>query len=461
LIRFDPHSYQRAIARFLIENVGGAIFADPGTGKTASTLSAWRAMLMLGLGRRALVIAPKRVAVSTWPDELAKWSQFVGLKAELALGTPSQRLRAIKRGAPLTITTPDTVPWLSRLVTAKTWDTLFVDESTKFKSSSAKRFKLLKKLLPKFDRRYILTGTPTPQSLIDLWAQFFIIDSGATLGKSLTEFHRRYCYKGGFKGREWILHTDARAEIERLIAPLSIRVDRADFLDMPDLQINDVWLDLPPDLLKAYKTLERDLFAMLASGDNLTVDSAGAKYLTCRQFANGGFYVTEGDEDRRVEHVHNLKAEAARDIVEDLQGKPVLIAFQFRHDLERLRKVVGDYPALDGSTSALLSARLVKDWNRKALPVLYCQPQAMSHGLNLQKGGNDVIWVGLTDNQETYQQTNERVYRQGIEGQVRIHRILCRKTVDEAVRLNIETKSTNQKALLDALNTYRSEARFR
>ena len=325
---------------------------------------------------------------------------------------------------------------------------LVVDESTKFKSASAKCFKALKAMLPQFDRRVILTGTPSPNGLQDLWSQIFLLDEGERLGKRITHYRERFFYRGGFRGYEWVAHRTSQKEIESRIADIVLRLDAADYLQMPELITNDIEVELPADVKKAYRQLEREL--LFALGDTeMQTTSAGAKYLACRQIANGGIY----DEDKVAQHVHAAKVDALDSIYSELQGKPLLVAYQFNHDLQRLRSW-NRAPAICGETAPAEADKIIRDWNAGRLPLLYVQPQAMSHGLNMQGAGNDIVWFGLTDNLETYLQTNARIYRQGVKANVRVHRLLCKGTVDMLMRKRIDNKEESQKSLLDSLRDY-------
>lgn len=458
---FTPHDYQRFGLSWLIQRTildgeeGGAYFLDPGLGKSAMTLSWLRLLRIMGLGRKTLVVAPLRVVYSVWPRECAKWDQFAGMRTSIVHGSDTKRMAALSTDADLYLINPEGLVWLLNYYAARPlpFDTLVVDESSKFKSWGSGRTKALRKLVPKFKRRLILTGTPSPNSLEDLFAQVFIVDRGDSLGTAVTKFRTRYFYQGDF--HKWKPIEGSQAIIEQKIAHLCLRLSAADHLDLPELLVNDVWVDLPPKILKDYKKLEREMFLALDEGGEIIVGSAGAKYLTCKQLAGGGVY----GEDKQPIHIHTTKVEATLSIIEELQGKPVLIAFQFRHDLERLRKAIPKLPVIDGTVKADEADKLIERWNAGELTHLAVQPQALSHGINMQAGpGRDIIWFGLTDNLEIYLQLNARIHRQGVTGQVRVHRILARKTVDEAVAMRISAKDAGQQSLLEALNKYRGNA---
>jgi len=458
-MRFVPHEYQMSCLKWLIQRtiidgqVGGAFFLDPGLGKTSTTLLYLLLLKKLGLIKKILIVAPLRVVYSVWPKECQKWDQFKQLKCSIVHGSPTQRMKALANDADIYLINPEGVPWLQNYFDKKPipFDVLAVDESTKFKAWSSGRTKALRKLAPRFKYRLILTGTPSPNGLEDLFSQIYLLDLGESLGPNVSKFRERYFYRGGFGGYQWLTTNGSDVAIQKKISHLCMRLSAEDYLDLPDLVFNDVWVDLPSDVLKAYKKLEREMFLELDTSE-VIVGNAGAKYLACRQVANGGIY----DQDKKPAFVHGAKVDAIADLVDELQGKPALVAFQFRHDLERLRKVWPKAPSIDGSVGAKQADKTIDDWNAGKLPLLLVQPQSLSHGINMQSGpGRDIIWMGLQDSLETYLQLNARIYRQGVTGQVRIHRVLANRTVDLAIRDRIESKDQNQNALLEALSKYR------
>lgn len=459
---FSPHQYQMFGLKWLIQRTlvdgqeGAAYFLDPGLGKTSITLAWLRLIRLLGLGRKTLVVAPLRVVYSVWAQECAKWDQFAGMKCSIVHGSPTARMAAITADADLYLINPEGLAWLETYYKNREipFDTLVVDESSKFKAWGAKRTKSLRRLVPRFRRRLILTGTPSPNSLEDLFAQVFIVDRGESLGAGITKFRKQYFFQGGYGGYKFQALPRAGDRIEKRISHLCLRLAAADHLDLPELLINDIWIDLPPKILKDYKKLEREMFLAIESGEDLVVGSAGAKYMACRQLAGGGVY----GEEKEMVHLHSAKIDVVVDLVDELQGKPVLIAFQFRHDLERLRRVLPKLPSIDGRTSGKDADKLIEDWNAGKLIFLAVQPQSLSHGINMQAGpGRDIIWLGLPDSLETYLQLNARIHRQGVTGQVRIHRILAKRTVDVAIADRIESKDQSQSYLLALLAKYQKQ----
>ncbi len=464
---FVPHQYQKQAARFAFDRPGCGLFLDPGLGKTAISLTVIRGLIAAGLVKRVLVIAPLRVCYSVWPKERSRWDQFKKLRCSIVHGSVSRRLKALHADSDIYLINPEGVDWLSKLE-GQEFDLLIVDESTKFKNPSSKRFKALQKILPAIPRKMILSGTPSPNTLIDLWSQIFILDSGQRLEKRITHFHERYFYPGGYENREWFPKPGTKEAIESAIGDIVLRLDCRDLLDMPELIFNDIWVDLPGDVMTAYKRLERELFFSIESqAIDETAMSSSAKYLMCRQVANGGIYYYspnggfEGSFVRRFGTPHNEKIEAIADLHEELNGKPLMVIFHFRHELQRLLERFGKKtPFIAGGVHPKTVDSICDRWNEGTIPLLLCQPQSMSHGLNLQSGGNDICWFGMTDDLEQYLQTNARLWRQGVVGGVRIHRVLAKNTVDIAIRNRIDRKESLQQSLLDALKGAGTDVAF-
>jgi len=422
---------------------------DPGMGKTAIVLTYLRAMRMAGLINSALIVAPLRVCDNVWPLEIKEWG--FPFSTRFVHGSVAKRRQQLTSPADIHLVNPDGLAWLAQQKLPD-WDCLIVDESTQFKTWGAKRTRHLKRLLSRFRYRIILTGTPTPQSLHDLFSQLYIIDQGQRLGKTVGSFRQRWFYRGGYGGYQWKTTPQGEREIPQAIADIVLRADVADHLQLPPLLVNDVRVTLPPTARKRYRQMEDDLFLSLADGE-LIPKNAGGRYLACRQIANGGVY----DDAGGVAEIHTAKVAAVSEIAESLAGKPVLIAYHFRHDLARLRRAFPALPAINGDTSTGESTRLIGKWNAGQLPMLAIQPQALSHGVNMQSGpGRDVIWFGLTDNLENYEQVNKRLHRPGISGSVRVHRLIAKGTVDSHVARLLDRKQSGQVALLKLLKGSRT-----
>lgn len=448
---WKPHGYQKKAIKFGLTNSCAAFFLDPGLGKTSILLAIIKMLKKEGLIDKALIIAPLRVVYSVWPKEIEKWTDFNGLSYEILHGKDKEK--AYGRDADIYLINPEGLSWLfgHKDFKKRGFDLLGIDESSKFKSTSSQRFKILKNQLSYFARRYILTGTPTPNGYMDLFGQIYILDEGASLGRYITHYRNRFFYPSGFQGYDWKLQQGAEKQIQDAIRPLALRMDAADYLELPELIVNDIYVDLPPDARAAYKEMEDELVAAIEGNDIVAVSAAVASAKCC-QIANGGIY----DENKKSYHIHNLKAEAVADLVDELGGSPALVAYEYAHDLERLRSLLGkDVPFIGGGVTPKRSSQLEAEWNRGELPVLLGQPASIAHGLNLQQAGNHVVWHSLTWNFEYYDQFNRRVFRQGnTHKRVFIHRIIARDTVDEIKIQAMNNKFRGQKDLFDALNTF-------
>jgi len=383
--------------------------------------------------------------------------------------------------ADIVLTSPETLKWFLSMLPLEwftrkrnplrwPWDMLGVDESSKFKRHSSVRFKTFRPYLGLFNRRVILTGTPTPHSLADLWSQMFIVDQGKTFGPTITGFRDSYFRLTNPKFYTYELMPGAAAIIHAKTAPHVLRFDESVFA-LPERIIKDVRITLGERARKIYDDIERTLFAEI-DGNQVAAPNQSSKYLLCRQLANGRMYdpatvQPDGDDGvdrgRKVHKVHAEKIEALDNILDELQGKPALVAYYFRHDLtaimahlEKRFPRMGSCPFIGAGVSVSKANQHIDDWNKGRLPVLVVHPQSLAHGLNLQAGGNDLIFYGLTDNLEDYQQLIKRLHRRGVKGQVRVHRLIATDTMDEAVIKRLNSKATNQTALLDAVKEYRA-----
>lgn len=466
---YTPETYQRTGIQFLIDQPAAGMFADPGGGKTAMMLAAFSVLKKRGLARRMLIIAPRLVCWNVWPFEIDKWDQFKKLKIEVIHGDDkAQKLfkQVIDPTADVCCVNPEAVDYLLSFFPESwfarkdppiswPWDFLVIDESSKFKNPSSVRFKTLKHFHKLFTRRAILTGTPAPNGLMDLWSQVYLLDSGAALGKTITEYRNTYFTADTFGNfTRYTLRPGAAEQIHAAIAHLVIRFDASTFADLPSLVINDVRVTLPEKVAKFYAGVESEMFGELDGGD-LLVPNASAKYLLCRQIANGNYY---DPDTREVKPVHGEKIEALKDLIDELQGKPALVAYYFRHDLAALRAALGaSVPVIGSDTPTAEINRLLAAWNAGTLPILLVHPDSMAHGLNMQAGGLDLIFYSLIDNLENYQQLIARLHRRGAAGQVRVHRLIAVGTIDRAVCRALDSKAATQSALLDAIRAYRAE----
>lgn len=454
-----PHKYQLDTVRFLHQRFtthrGAGVLADPGLGKTLITLL-YLEDLKLTTGVKALVVAPKYVCETVWRQEAEKWG--IPLTFASVFGPEAKRLAALGSTADAYLTTPDLIPWLTQ-ITEHAFDMLIVDESTKFKNYNAKRSAALRVILPMFRRRLILTGTPAANALADMFGQIFILDDGEMLGRTLRYFQRHWMrpHPAGFG---WVFRTKRIDEFQRCIGSMVRRLDRDEYLEMPELLIHDILVDLPPGFLKQYKQFEKLLFLALSKDKTLVATNAGVRYQLCKGLANGGCY-EHTDNGRMIHHTHRAKLNALVNLVDELNGKPMLTFFSYDHDLERIQKAYPNAPVIGGKHCTVKNAvKLIARWNNGDIIHLLAQPASMGHGLNLQHGPcRDICWFGLPDNADTYHQAYSRVWRQGQRAaQIRMHRILARDTVDLLIRKRLESKNATQQSFLTALKGYLSSA---
>jgi SNF2 family DNA or RNA helicase len=454
-MKYVPHEYQKKGIKHLISQACGALFLDPGLGKTSITLAAFKILKEKGYAKRMLVIAPLRVANSSWPRERALWDEFKDLRMCILHG--AQRTDAnLECPYDIYVINPEGLQWLFGAMKHQRWffDILVIDESTRFKHTNTMRFKYLRPMLNKFKRRYILTGSPAPNGLMDLFGQIFILDQGASLGAYITHFRQTYFFQTGFGGYTWIPKAGADHDIYKKLGPLVLRMAAEDYLNMPPLVTNTVEVELGPEAEKIYREMETLLIAELEQ-KVVTAASAAVATMKCRQIANGGLF--DGVEymgKRAAFMIHEEKTEAVKDLVEELNGKPALVAYEFQHDLARLKEAFPDAPHLGGGVTANKQREIEDNWNAGRTPVLLAQPQSVAHGLNLQGTAAAVIFHSIPWDLELYEQLVRRVWRQGQKERVVVHHIVAKGTVDEAVMKALGKKDRTQRALLAALKEY-------
>ena len=490
--KWTPHDYQiRTVEHFVSQNQGG-MFADPGLGKTSVSLASYKVLKQQGLVDFAVVVAPILVCYNVWPDEIYKWTDFHGLTHTILHGRNKDSLLADKKTPDLYLMNPEGLEWLHDNW-PKHWKgkriMLVIDESTKFKSSDAVRFKIMKgssverkkrrkrfkSILKRCDRRYILTGTPAPNGLIDLWGQIYMLDLGAALGEYISYYRNTWFGSTGFQGREYVPVDGAEEQIYEAIAPLVIRLDERDYHEMPPLVgdvtgmsaepaeggVGVVEMDLPDEMRDLYDEMDQEFLLLLDDGE-VTASSAGVASTKLRQIANGGVYLDPrvGENPslqlrKEFKQLHYTKAEMTAELLEELSGQPTLVAYEFHHDLYRLKHVLGKKtPHIGKGVPVKESRRIIQAWNAGDLPCLIGQPQSMSHGLNMQDAGRAVIWHSLTWNYENYIQFIRRIWRQGQDNPVFLYHLLMRDTVDYAILYALINKAATENRLLDALKKY-------
>lgn len=424
-----------------------------GLGKTVITLTAINELMLDRFDvRRVIVIAPKQVAEDTWTREASKWDHLKHLKISKVLGTPKQRLKALEANAHIYVINRENVVWLVNHY-GKKWpfDMIVVDELSSFKASDSQRFRSLRKVRALSTRIVGLTGTPAPNSLIDLWPQLFLLDRGERLGETVGGYRRRYFNPGRSDPSRhivfnWELKEGSDEEIHEAVGDICISMKAGDYLDTPKRFTNEVPVSLKPAQMKQYKELERELLLELSDGD-IVAENAATLMGKLLQFAQGAVY----DEDRVVHEFHREKLEALDLVLEEANGQPVLLFYSYKHDLARLMKKYPHAQKLKGSEQ-------IAKWNAGEIPLLLAHPASAGHGLNLQDGGHIIVWFGLTWSLELYQQANARLDRQGQTESVIVHHLIAKGTADERVLKILTQKEQGQDALLLALKAIEREA---
>ena len=448
-MKYSPYEYQSYATHFILTHPAAAVFLDMGLGKSVISLTAiFDLCLDSFLVRKVLVIAPLRVARDTWPEEIQKWDHLHGLTYSVALGTEAERKAALTRRASVFIINRENVQWLiEESGLPFDYDMVVIDELSSFKSYQAKRFRSLLKVRPKVNRIVGLTGTPSGNGLMDLWAEFRILDMGIRLGRFITRFRTTYFTPDKRNGQVVFSYKPlpgAEEDIYRKISDITISMRAADHLKMPECVINEVKVKLSAEERQAYDRFKRELVVSL-KGEEIDAGNAAVLAGKLSQMANGAVY----GENKRVLPAHERKLDALEDLIEAANGKPVLVAYWFKHDLariqERLRKLHIPFATLD-------TAESIVRWNQAELPVALIHPASAGHGLNLQAGGSTIIWFGLTWSLELYQQTNARLWRQGQKADsVVISHIIATGTIDERVMTALQKKDKTQTALIDAV----------
>jgi len=423
-----------------------ALFLDMGLGKTVVTLTAINDLMYDFFEvKRVLVIAPLRVAEDTWDRECRKWDHLKKLKISKVLGDQEHRVKALLAKADIYLINRENVEWLVNYYLKKwPFDMVVVDELSSFKSSKSKRFKSLKRVMPLTDRFIGLTGTPAPNGLIDLWPQVYLMDRGVRLGRTATMFKDRYFSPGWRNGNivyKWNIKPGAEEDIYSAIGDICMSLKAEDWLSVPERIDSTFYIDLPVDLRTRYRDFERDSIMQLIDQD-IVASTAAVVTNKLLQFSNGAVY----DDERHVHEIHKLKLEALEELLEQANGKPVMVFYSFIHDFDRITAYLKKY-----SIRTIENSQDIQDWNEGKIEVLLVHPASVGHGLNLQDGGNIIIWFGLTYSLELYMQANARLHRQGQKQKVQVHHILCRNTIDEEVMRALELKDVNQARLIDAV----------
>jgi len=449
-MRYEPHEYQEYATNFILSHPIAAILLEMGLGKSVITLTAiFDLTLDSFLIRKVLVIAPLRVARDTWPAEIEKWDHLNGLTYSVAIGSEAQRKAALLQRAQVYLINRENVDWLiNDSGIPFDYDMVVIDELSSFKSHTSKRFRALRKVRPNVKRIVGLTGTPSSNGLMDLWAEIGILDMGQRLGRYISHFRNAYFVPD--KRNQQIIFTykpkpGAEEAIYLLISDITISMKNTDYLKLPDLVINEIPVLLSEDERQQYEIMRSEMVLSI-KGKEIDAVNAAALSNKLLQMANGAVY----DGNGGVIRIHDRKLDALEDIIEAANGKPVLIAYWYKHDLERIME---RFPAIQ-----LDNAESIKRWNDGEIPVAVIHPASAGHGLNLQAGGSCLVWFGLTWSLELYQQTNARLWRQGQKDTVIIHHIVAKETIDEQVMKALKRKDKTQTALIDAVKANLKEA---
>lgn len=440
-MKYVPHEYQKYAQAFIIKHLACGLMLDMGLGKTVITLTAiWLLLFDYFEISKVLVIAPLRVAQDTWSKECEKWEHLHNIRISKVLGSESQRKTALSRKADIYIINRENVEWLCENYKFD-FDMVVIDELSSFKSPKAKRFKALRKVRPKIKRIIGLTGTPAPNSLMDLWSQINLLDMGERLGRFITSYRNEY-FVPDKRNQQIVFSYKAREGAEELIynkiSDICVSMKACDYLKMPQRIDNIVEVQMSEREQALYQKLEREMLLPFVDGD---IDAVNAAALTNKllQIANGAVY----DEFKKVKKIHNKKLEALEDLIESANGKPVLIFYGYKHDKQRISEKF--------KVTEILTSEDITKWNKGEIPIAIAHPASTGHGLNLQTGGSTVIWFSITWSLELYQQANARLWRQGQKETVVIHHIICKGAIDEQVMEVLQRKQSGQDALINAV----------
>lgn len=450
-MKYTPYEYQRKAIQYVIDHPKCALFLDCGLGKTVSTLTAIQQLIDDCEISRVLVVAPKKVAETTWSTEADKWDHLKDLRVVKVLGSKKKRCEALATKADVYVTGRDNFVWLVGMYGGQLpFDVLVIDELTSFKSSKSERFKAMRIAVPSVQRVIGLTGTPAPNGLIDLWAQMYCIDQGARLGRSVTKYRETY-----FEQHRWnniVVRCDVKKGCDTIIrdkiADICLSMAAKDYLQLPEMLTHKISIELSPKTAAAYAKFEREKVLEFKNehgeeAANIMASSAAALLNKLSQFANGAVY----DEAREVHNIHDEKLEKLAEIVEAANGNSVLVFYQYQHDVTRIVEKLKGLRVRQYKDAGDL-----KQWNDGNIDVLLAHPASTAFGLNMQAGGHYIVWYGTGWNLELYQQSNARLHRQGQKYPVQVYQLLCKGTVDERASSALEGKKGVQQSLLDSLN---------
>lgn len=445
-VKYTPRSYQKRVRDFFLDHPRCAAWLEMGLGKTAATLDAVKALIWMGEVNQVLVVAPLRVATMTWPEELMKWDDFHELTYTVVRGTPKARMFAAQQDTDIHLINPEMLPWLvGELGKPKKWpyDMIVVDEPRGVREATSAGFKALKQVM-RLSRRHVqLTGTPAPNGLAGLWGPMFLLDGGTRLGTTSTGFKQRWFYSNS-ETRQLTPRRHAEEQIKAAVADITIAMKTEDYIELPPLVYNNVEFDMPDKAMALYRELEEEMFVRLEESEQ-RIEAVNAAVLTnkCLQCSNGAAYLSDenGHALKEWAPVHNAKLDALQEVIESAQGSPVLVAYAYRCDLERLIDRFPKAEFFDKDPDQL------KRWNAGKIPLLLAHPKSAGHGLNMQNGGHDLVWFGMNWSLELYAQMNKRLHRSGQTQRVTVHHLMARGTLDATVLERLSTKASVQDLL--------------
>ena len=449
-MQYNPHSYQQYAIEYIKTHPIAAVLLDMGLGKTSITLTAIVDLLFDYFEiHKVLVVAPLRVARNTWSAEITKWEHLQELKYSIAVGTESERLTALKAKADIYIINRENLQWLIEKSNLPfDYDMVVIDELSSFKNWQSKRFRAFMKVRPKIKRVVGLTGTPSSNGLMDLFAEFRVLDMGLRLGRFITQFRNNYFKPDRMNGQivySYKLLPGAEQRIYDKISDITISMKSTDYLQMPELINSNYLVYLDPEEQDLYDDMKRDLVLPFRDDDDITAANAAALSGKLCQMANGAVY----SDTNEIVYIHDKKLDALEDIIEAANSKPILVAYWFRHDLERITERLNK---LKVEFTQLNTDKSIQKWNAGKLPIALIHPASAGHGLNLQSGGSTIVWFGMTWSLELYQQTIARLWRQGqIENTVVVQHIVAAGTIDERILKALSEKDNTQSALIDAV----------
>ena len=455
-MKFEPKRHQIIAMDFLRTHPRCALFQDMGLGKTVETLTVAKELIDDFRVDRALVIAPKRVAESTWSSECEKWDHTRDLRVSKVLGSAKQRQAALDTPADIYVINRENTQWLIEYLNG-TWpfDLVIIDELSSFKSAQAKRFRMLRRVIKLSEYVWGLTGTPASNGYMDLWAEMFLIDGGEALGKTITSYRSKYFDVGAHKGHivyEYRLKVGSKANIDKRLSSFCLSMSKADWLQLPDIIYNEVYVKMASSEKRIYDKFKDEKVIPLLEASVSSIEEMDSAVIggtaavvsnKLLQMANGAVY----DDEGQVFELHEQKLDALAEIVESAQGTPLLVFYSYKHDVDRILKKFPGAVVLKDSAD-------IDRWNNGEIQMLLCHPASAGYGLNLQAGSHIMVWFGLPWSLENYQQSIGRLHRQGQEHPVICHHIICKDTIDERVLMALQSKDATQKSLLDALKGY-------